>query len=65
MHTNEKLGKKRTPHSKLHKDSLNLTDHRGWGVTRVRSVVQDQKVGIADTESPDASDRYSMRFDAM
>ena len=34
---------------------LSSMDHRGFVVTRVRFAVPDQKVGIADPESPDAA----------
>ena len=34
-------------------------------MTRVRFVVVDQQVGIADPESPDAATEFSMLFDAI
>ena len=42
--------------------------HRGLGVTRVRFAVLDQKVEVADPESPDAATEFpcgSMPYDVI
>ena len=44
-----------TTQNNLHKDSLLKKKHRGFGATRVHSAPLDQKVGIADPESPDCA----------
>ena len=65
LHTKEKTGKNNTTQNNLHKESMLWMDHRGFGVTRVRSaVLWIRKWGLW-TLSFLTLLQMSMLFDAM